>query len=372
MSVTIEEVKTAKQRKIFIKFPYHLHKNHRNWLPPVYEEEKSYFHPDKNSYFKENEVVLFLAYREHKPVGRIMGLIHQKYNEEHQENAARFAFFECENNQESADALFAAVASWAKERRKDVLIGPFAFSDKDPQGFLIEGFDAPPVVTSNSNPAYFNHLVESGGFKPMFDLVAYDITIPDKVPDFYERIYNRISLNNGFVVKEFTSRKEMKPYILPIFELTNETFREIYGFQPVKREEALHFADQYLPLLNPAFVKVIEKDDKVVAYVVGMPDISEGLKKSKGRLYPFGVLRILRAASKTRRLVLLIGAVKEQYRGLGLDVLLGKSIIESAIKLKYKHIDSHLELETNVAVRAEMERMNGKVYKRFRVYKRPL
>lgn len=372
MSIRIEEVLTAKQRKTFIKLPYHLNKNHPNWLPPVYEDDKKFFNPEKNNYIRENEVCMFLAYREKQPVGRIMGIIHKKYNAQHREAAARFAFFESENNQQTADILLNAVANWARQKGMNSLLGPFGFSDKDPQGFLIEGFQETPVIASNCNPPYLVQLTENCGFKGKFDLVVYDIPIPDAVPAMYEKIYKRFTQNNEFQIIEFNSRRELKPYILPIFELTNETFREIYGFQSVTREEALNFANQYLPLLHPAFVKVIEKEKVPVAYVIGMPDISEGLKRARGRLFPLGVLHILRSARKTRKLVLLLGGIREQYRGLGLDAVMGTKIIESAIRLGYKRIDSHLELESNLAVRAEMERLGGKVYKRFRVFERSL
>jgi len=268
--------------------------------------------------------------------------------------------------------LLNAVANWAKPKGMTSLLGPFGFSDKDPQGFLIEGFKETPIIASNCNPPYLVSLTENAGFTGKFDLVVYDIPIPETVPAMYDRIYKRITQNNEFQIVEFKTRKELKPYILPIFELTNDTFRDIYGFQPVTKQEALNFANQYLPLLNPAFVKVIEKEGVPVAYVIGMPDISEGIKRAKGRLFPFGVLHILRSARKTRKLVLLLGGIREQYRGLGLDAAMATKLIGSAIKLGYKRIDSHLELESNLAVRAEMERLGGKVYKRFRVFEKAI
>jgi hypothetical protein len=372
MSVTIVEVKTAKDRSTFVRFPYQLNASRKNWLPTVYEEDLQFFNPESNAYFKGNDTALFLAYREKKVVGRIMALIHRKYNEEHSENTVRFAFFECIEHQPSANALFQAVADWGKTKGMDTLIGPFGFSDKDPQGLLIEGFDAGPVIASNCNAEYVVKLCQAAGFIPKFDLVVYDITVPDVVPPLYLRIEERLLKNPSFQIREFKSRKELKAYILPIFELTNLTFREIYGFQPVSKDEAMNFAKQYLPVLNPDFVKVVEKDGIPVAYVIGMPDISEGIKKAGGRLYPLGFLKILRSARQTKKLVLLLGAIRQEYRGIGLDALMGSRLIASAIRLGYKHIDSHLELEDNLAVRAEMERLGGKVYKRFRVFQRPL
>lgn len=372
MTVNIVEVKAKAERKIFVQLPYVLNFMRANWLPTVYEEDLQFFNPNKNHYLRDNETAMFLAYRDGKAVGRIMALIHHPYNEAHQEKTLRFAFFECENRQQTADALFDAVSLWGKSRGMESMIGPFGFSDKDPQGFLVEGFDAAPVIASNCNAPYIVELCKQWGFVPKFDLVVYDIAVPESVPTLFLRVEERLLKNPSFQIREFKTRKELKEYILPIFELTNLTFRDIYGFQPVSREEALQFAKQYLPVLHPAFVKVVERDGMPVAYVVGMPDISVGLRQAKGRLYPFGFLRILRSARHTKKLVLLLGAIKQEYRGIGLDALMGSRLIASAIRLGYKRIDSHLELEENMAVRSEMERLGGKIYKRFRVFQRPL
>jgi predicted GNAT family acetyltransferase len=131
-------------------------------------------------------------------------------------------------------------------------------------------------------------------------------------------------------------------------------------------------AKRYLPILDPRFIKVVTKGAEVAAFVVGIPDMTEGIQKAKGHLFPFGFIHILRAAKKTKQLDLLIGAVKENLRGQGLDVFMGSRMIKSAQEAGMEFMDSHHEMETNVRVRAEMERMGGQVYKRFRVFQKNL
>ena len=147
---------------------------------------------------------------------------------------------------------------------------------------------------------------------------------------------------------------------------------DIYGYTPLDEGEMAALAKRYLPAIDPRFVKIVTRGDEVVAFIVGMPDLTEGIQEARGQLFPFGFLKILRAAKKTKQLDLLLGAIKEEYRGRGLDVLMGTKMIISAHEAGLEVVDTHHEMETNTRVRAEMERMGGKVYKRFRVYQKKI
>lgn len=372
--ILIQEVKTKSQLKEFIHLPAKIHENHPNWVPPIYMDEWEFFNPKKNKSFQSCDTILLLAYRDGKPAGRIMGVIHLKYNKDHQENSARFAFFETWNDQEVHDALLHAVEKWAFEKGTDKLIGPLAFSDKDPQGYLIDGFDQPAVIASNCNFPYQVELLEKNGYSKEVDLVVYQIKIPNPLPEFYIKIQERaLRMNKSLQVLEFTSRRKVKPYIHPVLTLLNQTFTEIFGFTPFTESEMDDFANRYLFLINPRFIKiVVNEQNQVVAFVIGMSHIGEGIQKSKGYLFPFGILKIFAAARKSNQLNLLLGGVDPAYRGKGLDVMMGVKMMESALELGKTLIDSHLELENNTKVRAEMEKMGGRVYKRFRVFGKAL
>ena len=159
-TLEIREVKTQKDLHKFIHLPAEIHRNHANWVPPIYMDDWEFFNPKKNKSFESCDTILLLAFRGSKAVGRIMGIIHHKYNEKHQENNARFAFFETWNDEEVATKLLKAIEIWAKQKGTVRLIGPLAFSDKYPQCFLIEGFDEPAVISSNCNFPYQTELVE--------------------------------------------------------------------------------------------------------------------------------------------------------------------------------------------------------------------
>jgi hypothetical protein len=171
---------------------------------------------------------------------------------------------------------------------------------------------------------------------------------------------------------EFRNKKQLKPYIIPVLQLMCETFDEVYGSVVLTEQEMKKLAKEYLPVLDPDFIKVVEIDGVPVSFILGMPDIGPGLQKAKGRLFPFGIFHILRELKRTRYLILFLGGIRKQYQGKGLDVLMGTKMLESLMRRGYKEINSHLELETNVKVRAEMERTGGKIYKTYRIFQKKL
>ncbi len=370
MKIEVRPVITRSEFRHFIYLPEKIHQGHANWVHPIYLDDWTYFDARKNKSFTYSDTILLLAWRGDVPVGRIMGIIVRPYNELHGEQHARFAWMETENDCEVYAALMQAVEQWGREKGMTHLVGPLAFSDKDPQGFLVEGFDEPVVIASNCNFPYMVELTENYGFAVKENLVVYKVPVPEELPPIISRIEERHRKNeSGLRVVEFTSRRKVRPYIHKVLWLVNQTFTEIYGFWPYTEREMDDFANRFMFLINPRYIKlVVTPADEVVAFIVGMDDLSEGIRRARGRLIPFGWIHLLRAARKTKQLNLLLGAVRPDYQGRGLDMLMGGKLFESARKAGKCTIDSHLELEQNLKVRAEMERNGGKVYKRFRIY----
>jgi hypothetical protein len=373
MSISISEVKTKRDLSRFIYFPLRLHKKNPKWVPPVYMDEWKLFNPSKNKAFSYCDTILVLAKKDNVVVGRVMGIVHRGYNELKGEKTGRFGWFDCIDDQEVAHAMLEFIREWVVARGMEKLIGPFGFSDKDPQGCLIDGYQHRAVLTTIYHPPYYRKLIENEGYVKEADLVEYLIPVPDSIPDFYQRIYDRAQKNHKVKIKEFKKKKDLKPYIVPVLKLMNETFSVIFGSFPLNEQEMIDLAKEYLPVLDPDFVKMIINDkDEIVAFIIGMPDLAEGLQKASGKLLPFGFYHILRAMKKADQLVLLLGGIRSDYQGIGLDALMGIKMIETATRRKFRMIDSHMELETNYKVRAEMEKMGGKVAKVFRIYQKVL
>ncbi|MBN1416560.1 MAG: hypothetical protein JW973_15770 [Bacteroidales bacterium] len=373
MTLQIKEVHSKKDLKEFIYLPERIHRHHHNWVPPLYIDEWDFYNPEKNSAFHHSDTVMLLAVRENKPVGRIMGIINHKYNKTHNESHARFFNMECWEEPEVAYALTAAVENWARHHGMTKIIGPLGFSDKDPQGFMIEGFDKPMVVATNCSLPYMPDLIEKCGYAREVDLFSYRLEIPDGIPEIYSSIYKRANLNGGFTIKEFTAKKELRKFIRPVFQLINETYADIYGFAELENEEMDYMADRYMYILNPKFIKIVlDRENKIAAFVIGMPEMAGGIRKAKGRLFPFGFLKILWESKTTKMLTLYLGAIKEKYRNSGLDALLGIKMLDTAKKEKMTFIDSHLVLESNIRMRREYEKLGGVVYKKYRIYQKAL
>ncbi len=374
MAIEIKEVSTRKLLREFIHLPAKIHRNHSNWVPPIYMDEWTYFDRKKNRAFDQCATILYIAEKEGQVVGRIMGIISHVYNREHSISDVRFCYLETYNDFMVFNLLVESVASWARERGMNRMVGPLGFSDKDPQGWLIEGYEQPVVIATNCNFPYMNTLIGDLSFTKEIDLVVYRIPVPEELPEFYKNIYKRFtSREQQIVLREFTSRRQVKPYIRKVLTLLNETFSGIYGFVPFTLKEMDDFANRYLYLINPRFIKLfVDSNDRVVSFIVAMSDISEGIRKSKGYLFPFGFIPILTAGRKSKQLNLLLGGIAPEYQGRGLDVMMGIKLIESAKKAGKVVMDSHLELETNLKVRAEMEKMGGEVYKRYRIYQKSI
>jgi hypothetical protein len=371
--LTIKEVVTRKDLKEFIYLPEKIHRNEPGWLPPLYMDEWLLFDKKKNKSYKYADAILLLAFRNGKPAGRIMGIVNNRYNAIHNEKNGRFCFMDCYDDPEVFHVLISNIEGWVREKGMENIIGPLGFSDKDPQGFQVEGFEYPQFITSANNSAYMPKLLEKEGYAKKIDLVNYLGKLPDCFPPIYDKVLARIDKSPEYRIVEFNSKRELKPYIIKVLELMNQTFAEIYGFVPLNDGEKREFAARYLPVLDPHFIKLVEKDtNDLVGFAIGMPDFSKGIREARGRLFPFGLFKILRDSKRTKKLIMMLGGIRKDHRGKGLDVMMGVKIMQSAIKHKMESLDSHLVLEDNLRMRNEYERVGLEIVKKFRIYEKKL
>lgn len=372
MPLEIQDVRTRKDLRTFIRLPARIHRDHPRWVPPLYAEEWKYFRPGKNRAFAFSDAVLVLASRDGTAVGRIMGIINHRYNEARREANARFSFLECGDDEEAARALLCYVERWARAKGMSKIIGPIGFSDQDPQGYLIEGFEHEPTIGTYCNFENINGFLERAGYVKDMDYVVYHVDLTRGVPEFYRKIAERAKRRNVCRLVEARRRAELKPYIRPVLELMNECFRELYGYHELDDKEMEALAKRFLPVLDPRFVKVAMSGEEVVGFNIAMPNLAEGFRKAKGRLFPLGLFHILRAGRRARQLDSLIGGIRKDFRGRGVDAILGSSTMVSAAAAGFRFVDTHHELEYNFKVRGEMEKLGGNVYKRLRIYGKSL
>ena len=372
MAVEICEIlpRKGKDLKAFILLPEKIHAGHANWVYPLVTDDWKYFDSRKNKAFGYSDTILLLACKDGRPVGRGMGIINQRYNEHRNETTARFGYLETSEDREVFRALLRYIEDWARAKGMTKIVGPYGFSDQDPEGYLIEGFEHRATIATYFNFEWVPRWLEEEGYTKDNDWFVYKLAVPKEMPEFYKRIYERAMKRGTYQIVEFRKRKEIKPWIRRVLGLMNETYMtgNIYGFAPLEEEEMDDLARRYLPILDPRFVKVVAKDGEVLSFVIAMPDMTEGIRRARGRMQPCGFVRVLRAARKTKQLDLLLGAVKVPFRGQGLDVLMGVKVLQSASEAGMDMIDTHHEMESNVKVRAEMERMGGVIYKKYRAF----
>ena len=269
--------------------------------------------------------------------------------------------------------MLSAAEDWAKEHGLTKLVGPLGFSNQDPQGFIVEGFEERPSISTIHNFEYVPSLIEKAGYEKEIDFVTYKIPIPDKAPDLYYTLAPRVMKRNNVTLKQFKRKSQAKPYLPKMLRLMNDTYRGIYGFVPLTEREIKRSIRNYYQIFSPEFLKIVEDaEGNTVAFIIGIRDITLGMKASGGRLFPLGYFKIKRIQGQAKRLDLLLGAIQEKYRNRGLNVLMALAMLKSAQEAGIEYIDSHHELESNTLVQAEMKRMGGFIYKRHRVYKKEL
>jgi hypothetical protein len=373
VAIRIVEVCSNREKRAFVRLPFRLHRGHEGWIPPLLMTERALVNPRKNHHARHAEMVSLLSYTDGLPSGRIMGLINHRLVEAEANGQARFSSFESINDEATASALLSAAESWARKRGMGKLVGPMGFTNQDPQGFIIEGFEERPALNTIHNFAYIPDLLEKAGYTKEMDYVTYKVPIPDKAPDLYYRLAPRVLQRNNVRLVEFKTKKQAASYLPKMFRLMNDAYRNLYGFVPLSQEDIRRRSATYLQIMTPEFFKILLDDNgDAVAFILGIRDITEGIRAAGGRLLPFGYLKIKSMQKRARRLDLLLGAVKEDYQGRGLDVMMALSMLSSAQAAGIAYADSHHEAEGNNRVQAEMKRMGGFVYKRHRIYQKAL
>ncbi len=373
MNIKIKEVVSKKDLKTFIYLPEKIHKDHKSWVHPLYMDEKKFFDKKENPAFKYNKTKLLLAYKNDEVVGRVMGVIPVEYNHTNNFAMARFSYLECYEDKEVFDALLGAVETWAKENECDQVIGPMGFSDKEPHACLTKGFDEKTMLVTYCNFDYMPKFIQNSGYEKHVEYCQYDVPLNYEMLERYNVFKEMIPNRYDIQVHEFTKTKDIKPFVRSVFELINSTYTDIFGFTKVSQEEADEFAERFIPLLNPKLVKILTKDDQVVAFVIAMPDLSEGVKKAKGRLFPLGWYHVLKSFRKSKRLMLLLGAVRDDLQGKGLNGILAVYLIKSALDLGFEIMDSHLIMRDNKKMRNEIERLKGfKMYKEYTIFSKKM
>ncbi|MCB9260049.1 MAG: hypothetical protein H6612_11930 [Ignavibacteriales bacterium] len=371
-NITVEKINESEIKK-FLKFAFKIYKNDPHWVPPLFMDKLKILNKNKNPFFKESgEIEMFMAFKDGEAVGRIAAIRNDLHNKIHNENVGFFGFFECINDQEVADKLFDKVKNWLKKHNFDAMRGPTNPTSNDEYGALIEGFDDSPRLLMSYNPKYYLELFDGYGFKKAKDLYAYDIqnkemSKNEKIKRVSEIVKTRYGINIRPVnMKNFQDELEIFKIIY------NKTWAANWGFIPMSDAEIDAAAKDLKPLINPDLVFFAEVNNEPIGVVLAMPDYNEIFKTMKGRLFPFQFLKLYTQKKKiTWARVIALGVIPE-YQKKGIDGLLYYECLLRAAKHGIMQGEASWILEDNTMMNRGAETMNGRIYKKYRIYEKAL
>lgn len=376
MPVTIVKVENNRQLKRFVKFGYELYKECPYYVPELFEDAMNTLRKDRNAAFEFCDADYFLAYKDGVLAGRIAVLVNKVANEKWGQNAARFGWVDFIDDKEVVDALFATAEKWARERGLTELQGPLGFTDLDREGMLIEGFDRLGTMSTIYNYSYYPEHMNRLGFAKDADWVEFLLKIPEKKWEKAERVAAIVERKFGLRTLRCKSRSELaKRYGYQLFALVNECYAPLYGFTPLTDKQIDQLIKMYLPVIDLRLISlVVDKDDNLVGMGVSIYSLAEALRKSRGRMLPFGWWHLLKAlfVKPPKRLDFLLVAVKPEYQSKGVFALIFNEMLDNFMKLGIVDVESNPELETNHKIQSQWSEFEKEQHKRRRAFKKEL
>ncbi|MCK5058561.1 MAG: hypothetical protein KAT34_18040 [Candidatus Aminicenantes bacterium] len=375
MSIDIKVVETKKDLKSFVKFPFKVFKDNPYWVPQLIVEDMEIFDRRKNPAFDSADAKLFLAYKNGKPVGRIAGILSFAANEKYNTKNLRFGWFDTIEDYEVAESLFKAVEGWGKELGMETMTGPHGFTDLDPEGMLIEGFNQLTTIAVYYNHPYYPEFTTRYGFEKEIDYLEFKAVTPlEGMPEKLLRIGEKIKQRSSIKLLKFKSKKDVKAVIESVFALIEETYEEIYGSVPISEKQMKYYVTKYFPMLDKDLLQVaVNAEGETVGFMLALPSLSRGFQKAKGRLLPFGWFHILKAVKcKNNTVDAYLAGIKPKYRGLGIDLLMILETGKEIIKRKIEIVESNPELENNLKIQAQWKYFNPVNHKKRRIYRKKI
>ena len=372
MAVQIKQITKKSDVLRFVKFGHEFYEGCENFCPALILDELDTFNIKKNPAFDVCEHVLFLAYQGNKIVGRIAGIINYEANKKWGVNKVRFGWMDFIDDMEVSKALLDAVADWGKSKGMDCINGPVGFTDFDHQGLIIEGFDhLVPMASLYNYPYYVQHM-EAYGLAKENDWIEMQIYPPKDLPERFGRMAKIVQERSHVRVDKVKNVKELvKKYGTSYMDVIDICYQKLYNFQPLTERQKRHYCEMYFPLLNFDFVTiVVNEKDEVVGLGVGMPDISKALRKTKGKLFPFGWYHLLKALKSDSydTFDFLIIAIRPDYQDKGLNAVIIADQHPYFVKYGIKTIETTAIMETNFKNLNHWEAFPHKYHKRRRAY----
>jgi len=371
--IEISEVKSKKDLKKFLEFPALLYKGDPNYVQELYSVQKIMFDRKKYPFFTHSKADLFLAYKDEEVSGRIAVIRNNNHISHTREKCGFFGFFESVNDQEVSKALLDRAVSWVKSEGLTCLTGPENFTTNDSCGFLISGFDLPPVVMMPYNKEYYDDLMMSYGFKKEIDLFSYlmenDRILASPSLETILKKYNDKLSSNGVTFRNI-NYKNLREEVIPFHKVYNESNKGNWGFLPLSEREFRETAELLEKFVPDNLMLFAEKDKKMIGFIVALPDLNQVFSHIRsGRLFPFGLFKYLYYKRKITKGRILILGILDEYRNKGVDLILYKKIQENLNSLGIYSAEACYVMENNKKMNSIIEKIGGVKVKEYRIYK---
>lgn len=356
MSILIKTVTTRKELKTFVRFANKLYKGNKYYVPSMPFDDLNTLDKDKNGAFEFCEAEYYLAYKNGVLVGRVAAIVNHKANESWKVKQVRFGWFDFIDDMEVSAALLDAVIAFGRERGMTQIVGPLGFTDFDPEGMLVEGFDRLSTMALIYNHPYYPEHMKKLGYYKETGWLEYRITIPTEVPERHRRLAELVKERNNLTLRKLTRRQIRKEnYGVKLFNLINDTYCKLYGYSLLSERQIEQYVDLYLSLVDPSMLNFVEDENgDLIAAAITIPSLAEALQKCNGEIFPFGWWYLLKNMfiKKPDTLDLLLIGVRPDYQNKGVPTLVICDLIETFNRLGFRYAESNANLETNTSIQA--------------------
>jgi GNAT superfamily N-acetyltransferase len=365
--IRVVPVESRAQLKEFIELPWSIYRGDPNWVPPLKSDVRKAFDRSKHPFFQHSEAQPYLAFRGERPVGRICAIRNRNHEAFHEEPVGFFGWFESIDDASVSTAMLDRVAEWLRERGLETMRGPTSFSTNDTAGFLVEGEEGPPALMMAYNPPYYPALLEGYGFEKAKDLFAY-LMEKGGAPNRLPRVEELATRRYGVRLRHLRM-SDFEAELQSVRDIYNAAWEKNWGFVPMTDAEFDFLADELKPIVDPTLAQFAEnKDGETIGFILGVPDFNRVLMHLNGRLFPFGIFKALWHRRNLKFMRVIILGVREEYRGKGIDALLYMGFIRDATAAGFCWAEQSWILEDNVKMNAILERLGGRMYRRYRLY----
>lgn len=367
--INVTPVKSKKDLMDFIKLPWKIYKNDSCWVPPLISQQKILFNKKKHPFFKHSEADFFVARKGKEAVGTIVAILNNRHNQVHNENVGFFGFFETIEDYQVAEKLLDKVMDWIKKRNLDYIRGPENYSQNEVCGLLVDGFDSPPVILMAHNPPYYQNFIEKYGFTKAMDMWAYCMDKNTQIPDRMVKVVERIKVRSNVTFRTI-NKTDLKNEVERVKQVYNNAWEKNWGFVPLTDHEIEHIANELKQIIDPDIVFFAEADGKPVGFSLSVPNINQALQKINGRLFPFGIFKLLHHAKKIDRIRVIIMGIIKEYRNKGIDSVFYLDTYKKGIQKGYTWGEFSWILENNDPMNTALRNIGAKVYKTYRIYEK--